>query len=1056
MTLAGLSPAGVLLVRAGEPLVLRFILQDAAGDPQDLIGRTFALTLRRSSRIVPIVTIDGELTEDGAAVMIAITAEQATALYESGQSQALSYDFVELSGGASITRWTARVNIAEGPELPSDIVPVWIELPYSEATVNPQTIAVRERGARGRSPQEVLFDAGLIDAPTVDAMLQLIKQNQTWTSTADLEAAGISGGSAVLTENGKAGLFTIGDYATYAAQVEADTGKINYIRSTYDATKVWVRTSIQQQAAGQIGATGGATVQAELEANKSATIIRTGGTLTSREAGVRIDDEDSSQNVLQWLEDCQKRSSVAVLSKEDFEDAPGTYTCAPVPVEMLAGKELRIDARPGTAIKGLSDGVLNGVPIVNSIAALRFQGPDHADPLDPSIPNLHIRGLRVDVSDRTYSLAAPSGTAITIRDIGHATFDLCDFYGGPDYQAALDAVDPVSRTTIGGDSAISFTRIRNFDFSRSRARGFLDKIWYGSLSGRMRGWANFYYDSNTAGAFNRDGTSITLWGEKVRGCGLGFGMTEGNIGSVTYPPAHDLFATDCEFDEMGGRIFRIYMASAKIKGCKVRDWGYQPRKAASGLYVPVPSLAAVRLDGAYNCEIEMDISMRDWPDTANHVGFDLRDKTLNGVKWTCRDNNIRASVSGLPNGLALLEFGGTDRTNSTIMVDNVGTNRVAEYPVQSRSTNMSTHKVRPRGSKEYTLRNNQKLSTYFTLTPIALNSSKVVFGAPAANECHAQRVGDESLTHIRNVTPFTLGSDASFVGEIIGTVLHVTQMTSGALAVGHCVRWTGMEYSPVIVPGGTGTGGVGTYNLDLMQTVPAGTAMLSLMDGEIRFDAQTFAAAVGVGSIEGNLLTVSSTSSGSWAVGQTVKGEGTLSKTTILENLGGGHYTVSRSQSVPSGPITGFTVSTVRGRCSIVGTTMSVISLAVGALAVGQGIEGDNIIPGTLLMENLGGGNWRVNKSHADAVETNFRTLPSGLPWIAAPAGGGDAEGVTGIDDGVIFPAKSRTLVGQVPAGRDYIRCWWQTMGRALRVRDLNPEDGTIRANITIVYRCED
>jgi hypothetical protein len=148
--LAGLSPAGALYVRAGEPKVLNVSLAQADGTtPQNLQGRTFALIVRRSSRISPLFTINAELSPDSLYVSVMMTAEQATAIYEAGYAQSLSYDFVELSGGASTSRFTERVLVQTAPSLPSDIVPIWEMLPYTEAMIRPDALVITERGAAG-------------------------------------------------------------------------------------------------------------------------------------------------------------------------------------------------------------------------------------------------------------------------------------------------------------------------------------------------------------------------------------------------------------------------------------------------------------------------------------------------------------------------------------------------------------------------------------------------------------------------------------------------------------------------------------------------------------------------------------------------------------------------------------------------------------------------------------------------------------------------------------------------------------------------------------------
>lgn len=148
--LAGLSPSGTLIVRAGEPKVLNVALAQADGTtPQNLQGRTFALVIRRTDRLQPLITFPAELSADGLYVSIMMTAEQASAIHEAGRELALSYEFVELSGGASVMRFSQRVKTLIGPELPSDIVPVWTLLPYTRAMIRPDALVISERGAAG-------------------------------------------------------------------------------------------------------------------------------------------------------------------------------------------------------------------------------------------------------------------------------------------------------------------------------------------------------------------------------------------------------------------------------------------------------------------------------------------------------------------------------------------------------------------------------------------------------------------------------------------------------------------------------------------------------------------------------------------------------------------------------------------------------------------------------------------------------------------------------------------------------------------------------------------
>lgn len=170
MTLAGLSPAGALIVRAGEPFALRIILTDAQGVPQDLNGRLFAVAFRRSAVTDPFLIMNAELSGDGFAADVLATSSSATQIYGLGQSAALSYDIVELTGGASVTRFSERVSVEPGPDFPSDIVPVVIDLPIAQVLLSPNAIAITERGAQGFGAERRLYEAGLIDEPTVDKM----------------------------------------------------------------------------------------------------------------------------------------------------------------------------------------------------------------------------------------------------------------------------------------------------------------------------------------------------------------------------------------------------------------------------------------------------------------------------------------------------------------------------------------------------------------------------------------------------------------------------------------------------------------------------------------------------------------------------------------------------------------------------------------------------------------------------------------------------------------------------------------------------------------------
>ncbi len=71
------------------------------------------------------------------------------------------------------------------------------------------------------------------------------------------------------------------------------------------------------------------------------------------------------------------------------------------------------------------------------------------------------------------------------------------------------------------------------------------------------------------------------------------------------------------------------------------------------------------------------------------------------------------------------------------------------------------------------------------------------------------------------------GTSGVMVGSITGTVLTVTSVTSGAIAVGDQLQVVdgASAHGTIIISLGTGAGGTGTYNLSISNTVAGGTTM---------------------------------------------------------------------------------------------------------------------------------------------------------------------------------------------------------------------------------------
>jgi len=133
---------------------------------------------------------------------------------------------------------------------------------------------------------------------------------------------------------------------------------------------------------------------------------------------------------------------------------------------------------------------------------------------------------------------------------------------------------------------------------------------------------------------------------------------------------------------------------------------------------------------------------------------------------------------------------------------------------------------------------------------------------------------------------------AVFTGVVSGTTLTVTAVNSGTLAVGQHFFAVGALQESVITALGTGTGGTGTYTLNLSQTIASSQMYTSS------------AGAVITASMSGTTMTVTAVASGTLFVGQTIQGAG-ITVQTIITALGTGSggvgtYTINNSQTITS------------------------------------------------------------------------------------------------------------------------------------------------------------
>jgi Baseplate J-like protein len=225
---------------------------------------------------------------------------------------------------------------------------------------------------------------------------------------------------------------------------------------------------------------------------------------------------------------------------------------------------------------------------------------------------------------------------------------------------------------------------------------------------------------------------------------------------------------------------------------------------------------------------------------------------------------------------------------------------------------------------------------------------------------------------------------ASFTGSISGTVLTVSAIASGALAIGQIIEDTSgaIAGGTTITGFGSGSGGLGTYTVAPSQTVaseamtataPAtGLTIPRARIGSTLYAAQYVAPinalgawaqvaqiqigsantpdAVVVGNIVGSTLTVTAVTSGTLEVGQNITDPlGLIATGTVITAFGTGSggtgtYTINQPQTVAGATFTG-TGS---------GTNLTVTGVT-GSIGIGDVISGTGVPGGTTILSQTSG-----------------------------------------------------------------------------------------------------
>lgn len=209
---------------------------------------------------------------------------------------------------------------------------------------------------------------------------------------------------------------------------------------------------------------------------------------------------------------------------------------------------------------------------------------------------------------------------------------------------------------------------------------------------------------------------------------------------------------------------------------------------------------------------------------------------------------------------------------------------------------------------------------------------------------------------------FVTGFTTKFVGtaSISSTTMTISAVTSGSVSVGDIVTGAGVVAGTTISSFGSGSGGVGTYNISISQTT-ASTTISTYSNGVGVYTVNNYQTVASTTlTTQSNELVVTAVSNGVYNIGDTVSGTGVTSGTTIT----GFTEKFSGTGSI------GF-----QATGSITGTTLNIIGIVGGIVSVGDTITGTGITAGTTITA-LGTGSGSTGTYTVDNSQTvGFETI---------------------------------------------------------------------------------
>jgi hypothetical protein len=244
-------------------------------------------------------------------------------------------------------------------------------------------------------------------------------------------------------------------------------------------------------------------------------------------------------------------------------------------------------------------------------------------------------------------------------------------------------------------------------------------------------------------------------------------------------------------------------------------------------------------------------------------------------------------------------------------------------------------------------------------------------------------------------------NSAEFEGSISGTTLTVTLMKNGTIAAGQQLFGVGLTPQTVITSLGSGTGGVGTYTINISHSIP------TIQD----FNSAT-AGAIVTGSISGTTLTVTAVTSGILYPGQTIQGTG-ITPGTIITALGGSAaisfaittagtgYAVGDTITVTGGIYNSqatYTVASIGGTGNVTGLTV----ISNGSYTVQPGTPSETTTSGNgtglTLTLTFGTGTGNTGTYVVSTSQTVSSTTMYALNFSVMPSNDGAFQGADVVD----------------------------------------------------------